>query len=346
MDSLTQIVLGASVAEVGLGKKIGNKALLWGSIIGSIPDLDIISSYWLDTVSSLQFHRGITHSFTFCFGFVFLLAWLACLIHKKSKLNYRQSYFTFLAVLITHALLDSFTTWGTQIFWPFSNYAFAFHSIFVVDPLYTIPFFLCVFICVWIPSTRRLRRYLNYAGLIWATVYLSFTFINKVNANQQFEQSLIQTENQDSTTRVIRYFSRPTPLNSLLWIASVELPHSFLVSSYSLFDTSAIHWKRIPKNNEYSLSLEKFSSFQKMISINKGYYTLDSLDGSLIMNDLRFGQFNNWDHFFNRTEPFVFSYNIITNKKNLLFIKRKPNREQQRIKKNLALLWHRIFRDF
>ena len=41
MDSLTQIILGAACGEAVLGKKIGNKALLFGAIGGTIPDLDV-----------------------------------------------------------------------------------------------------------------------------------------------------------------------------------------------------------------------------------------------------------------------------------------------------------------
>lgn len=65
MDSLTQIVLGAAVGEAVLGKKIGNKAMLYGAIAGTIPDLDVISSFFTDTVTALEIHRGFTHSILF-----------------------------------------------------------------------------------------------------------------------------------------------------------------------------------------------------------------------------------------------------------------------------------------
>ena len=42
MDSLTQVVLGAAVGEAALGKKIGNRAIVWGGIAGTIPDLDVL----------------------------------------------------------------------------------------------------------------------------------------------------------------------------------------------------------------------------------------------------------------------------------------------------------------
>src|SRR5690606_7357251 len=76
MDSFTQIVLGAAVGEVVLGKKIGNKAMLYGDIAGTIPDLDIFSSYFTDTVSALEIHRGFTHSIIFSVVFAPIFAWL------------------------------------------------------------------------------------------------------------------------------------------------------------------------------------------------------------------------------------------------------------------------------
>ena len=67
MDSLTQIVLGASVAETALGKKIGNKAIFLGAIAGTIPDLDIIMRFFVDDLSASVMHRGFSHSLIFPF---------------------------------------------------------------------------------------------------------------------------------------------------------------------------------------------------------------------------------------------------------------------------------------
>ena len=67
MDSLTQIVLGAACGEVALGKKVGNKAMLFGAIGGTIPDLDVIigSLFFGNEIDELAFHRGIMHSMVF-----------------------------------------------------------------------------------------------------------------------------------------------------------------------------------------------------------------------------------------------------------------------------------------
>lgn len=74
MDSLTQIVLGAACGEVVAGKKIGNRAMLWGAIGGTIPDLDVFASLFTDQITSTSFHRGIMHSFLFAALAPWLLA--------------------------------------------------------------------------------------------------------------------------------------------------------------------------------------------------------------------------------------------------------------------------------
>ncbi|MEM1215169.1 MAG: metal-dependent hydrolase, partial [Bacteroidota bacterium] len=65
MDSLTQITLGAAVGEVVLGKKVGNRAMFWGAVAGTLPDLDTLANAVTDPVSALAYHRAFTHSFAF-----------------------------------------------------------------------------------------------------------------------------------------------------------------------------------------------------------------------------------------------------------------------------------------
>ncbi len=65
MDSLTQIVLGAAVGEAVLGRKVGNRAMLWGGICGTLPDLDVFANAVSDPMSALAYHRAFTHSLPF-----------------------------------------------------------------------------------------------------------------------------------------------------------------------------------------------------------------------------------------------------------------------------------------
>ena len=141
MDSLTQIVLGAAVAEVTLGKKIGNKAMLWGAIAGTIPDLDVLAKQFTDIVTANEMHRGFSHSILFSVLAAPIFGWLVSKIYRKSQeANWKQWSWLFFWSLITHPLLDAHTTWGTQLFWPL-ELKVSYQNIFVADPLYTYSIF-------------------------------------------------------------------------------------------------------------------------------------------------------------------------------------------------------------
>lgn len=152
MDSLTQIVLGAACGEAVLGKKIGNKALLFGAIGGTIPDLDVIVGGIIhqNKIDAMLFHRGFMHSILFSVLAAFFFGWLVFKFYNTKKRIDTTSQSDWVRLffwsLLTHPILDCFTPYGTQLFAPFSNYRVAFNNIAVVDPLYTVPFLVCIIV--------------------------------------------------------------------------------------------------------------------------------------------------------------------------------------------------------
>ena len=148
MDSLTQIVLGAAVGEAVLGKKVGNKAMLYGAIAGTIPDLDTFASAFTDTITAIEIHRGFTHSIVFSILFAPIFGWLISKIEKKSIATWQNWSWLMFWGLFTHPLLDSHTTWGTQLFWPL-EVRLAYKNIFVIDSLYTLPFLVFLILLTW-----------------------------------------------------------------------------------------------------------------------------------------------------------------------------------------------------
>jgi inner membrane protein len=194
LDSLTQIVLGASVGEVVLGKKVGNKAILWGAIAGTLPDLDVLLRYFTDEISSTQMHRGFSHSIVFAVLIAPLLGWIAKKIHFKLKeVSFKDWTKLFFWTTVTHPLLDAHTTWGTQFFWPF-NYRLAYQNIFVVDPLYTLPFLMFLIIVMTLKKDNPKRSKFNTIGLSVSSTYLLLTLIFKWISFQEFKEGL---ENQE-----------------------------------------------------------------------------------------------------------------------------------------------------
>src|ERR1700712_373274 len=77
MDSITHIVLGATIGDALLGRRMGKKAMLLGAVAQSLPDIDFVASSWLDTSHDVAAHRGITHSLLFVVVVGMLLAWVA-----------------------------------------------------------------------------------------------------------------------------------------------------------------------------------------------------------------------------------------------------------------------------
>ena len=177
MDSLTQIVLGIATAELVAGKKLQNKTFLYGAMLGTIPDLDIVVGKFLSDVEGVAIHRGLSHSFLF---FVFLSPALGFLISKieKNKISFKSASLLSLSCLVTHVLLDVFTSWGTQILWPL-DYRFALKTIFVIDPLYTFPLLISL-IFVWKNKDSLIRRKYVIRGLIISSSYLLITCILKL----------------------------------------------------------------------------------------------------------------------------------------------------------------------
>jgi len=148
MDSLTQLVLGSAVGEAVLGKKIGRKASLYGAVLGTLPDLDVFIP--ANPVNSFVEHRSWSHSILVLFVVAALLALFFIRWHKKDQISQDISYgywlFATYLILVTHPLLDWCTTYGTQLLWPLNNFPYGISNIFIIDPLYTLPLLVGVFL--------------------------------------------------------------------------------------------------------------------------------------------------------------------------------------------------------
>ncbi|WP_308992406.1 metal-dependent hydrolase [Mariniflexile litorale] len=329
MDSLTQIVLGAAVGEAILGKKAGNKAMLYGAIAGTIPDLDVFASYFTDTVSALAIHRGFTHSIVFSLLFAPILAWIVS--RYETFKNFKSWFWLFFWSFVTHPILDAHTTWGTQLFWPF-DLRLAFKTIFVIDPLYTLPFLVFLILAMRQKRTSEKRRFYNKMGLIISTSYLILTFLLKWMAFIQFESAL-KTQNID----YLEIDTRPSPLNTILWSVNVQTEDAYLLGNYSFFDTQPIPFESYTKNHELLGDLVENESVKRMIAISEGWYTINKKDDTLYFNDLRFGLLS----LAPKSENFVFKYRLDIDASGKVTFNEAP-KDSRDGKKLLTELWQRI----
>ncbi|NRD20371.1 metal-dependent hydrolase [Winogradskyella eckloniae] len=329
MDSLTQIVLGAAVGEAVLGKKVGNKALLYGAIAGTIPDLDVLASHFTDTVSALAMHRGFTHSVLFSVLFGPIFGWLVSKYEKYK--DFKGWAWLFFWAFITHPMLDAHTTWGTQFFWPL-DLRLAFKTIFVVDPIYTLPFLICVILVLFQKRTSKKRRVYNTIGLTLSTTYLALTFLLKSLAFAKFEDAL-----KLQNIAYQQLDTRPSALNTVLWNANVDTKDHYLITDYSFFDTQAISFQTYPKNHHLLGNLIENEKVKRMIAISEGWYTINQIDDKLYYNDLRFGLMNLKPN----SQDFVFKYLIdVDASGHVNFIEQEKNQTDG--KALLLRLWQRI----
>lgn len=332
MDSLTQIVLGAAVAEVTLGKKIGNKAMLWGAIAGTIPDLDVLAKQFTDIVTANEMHRGFSHSILFSVLAAPIFGWLVSKIYRKSQeANWKQWSWLFFWSLITHPLLDAHTTWGTQLFWPL-ELKVSYQNIFVADPLYTIPFLVCTAAAMFYHRTNPRRSSISKLGIILSTIYMVLTIGIKGYTYFKFEDSL---KAQDIEFNEIS--NRPTPLNTVLWTANVDADSSYFIGYYSLFDTQdQIYFNQIDKNLGEFEEIMQEEMVQRLIKLCKGWYIIKKTEEGYAFNDLRFGMFS----FGDATEEFVFRYDLVYVDGTLTVSQRQP--EIENAKEMFSVLWTRI----
>ncbi len=399
MDSLTQITLGAACGEVVLGKKIGNRAMLWGALGGYLPDFDIMANFVTDEITALAFHRSITHSFLFGvvapFGFawlihqlyrrgiyknkayragstlfwllfvigvinfvpymvtqmvnygvltwtlligaiVYLLFWRFYISNNAGPVNatYKDWYWLFFLSIFTHPLLDSCTAYGTQLFQPFNDYRVALNNISVVDPIYTLPFLICVIITSMLLRNSPKRRFFNYLGIALSTAYLLFTFYNKSKINTVFENSLAE---QDFEYQ--RYMTSPTIFNNVLWHCIAEGDSMYYQGLYSLMDPEPRLrvWNKFPKNHQLVKDYKGDRSIEILKWFSNDYYNIiHRKDGRLQFNDLRFGIFGE-----KAVSERDYIFHFILEEKNGK-IEAHQSREQPEMEESFGQLWRRI----
>lgn len=289
MDLLTQGILGAAVGEAVLGRKVGNKAPLWGAVGGIVPDLDTLANPFLSDVHELIFHRGITHSIFFAVVAAPLLGALVHRINRDGPATWRQWTVLMFWALFTHPLLDCFTTYGTQLFLPFSAYPVALNTIFVVDPLFSLPFLACLLVALRRPPGTRGRRLLTYLGMGWGLLYLFLCGINKTIATAAFEDALAEQGHA-----FVRLATRPAPLTNLLWIATADAGETILIGQYSILDGEGpARFLPIEKNAALLGGLDH-PDVQRLRWFSRGYFHTQRDGTDLTFGDLRFGRDDAW----------------------------------------------------
>jgi inner membrane protein len=265
MDPISQGTVGAAFAQSSANKNNIVKISVIGFIAGLAPDLDVLIQSSTDPILFLEYHRQFTHSLFFIpFGALIVALFLYPLFKKSISL--KTVYLASFLGYATHGLLDACTSYGTLLFWPFSNERITWNNISIVDPLFTIP--ILIFVGTAIKTRKRL---FSYCAIGWVAFYLSLGFVQYDRAFEATNKlALSRGHNPERLTL------KPSFGNLILWKSIYQHEEKFYVDairtvqsstwcsgeSIRIFDYQR-HLPNLNKDSQQRKDIERFRWFSQ-----------------------------------------------------------------------------------
>jgi len=304
MDFLTQVALGGvighAVANTKTSTPLGKKAIITGALLGALPDADVLIQFGND-VNNFIYHRSFSHSVFVLMTLSICLYFLANIGLKKHLKKYNLDKVRLLLLvalpLLTHPILDSFTVYGTQLFWPLftdlnGRSPESWSTLFIIDPIYTTPLLIALYYAIKYPPKVKA----SVLALGFSCCYLAFSLGVKQLIETRANELAKQNNIHDAKIVTI-----PTPFNTLLWRAVIMQDNHYQTAYISLFNQKKAflsepikHNKKITElNNQRSPNhrglLENNDALKKLDWFTHGFYRLDEDDNHIIATDLRMG---------------------------------------------------------
>jgi len=255
-----------------------------GAIAGTLPDLDVFIPLG-DAVKDFTYHRSASHSLFVLAILTPLMVWLINKIHPASREHKGRWMLMIYLVFVTHVLLDCFTAYGTQIFWPVSTMPVSWSTIIIIDPLYTLSLLIGVIAALVMTRETSRGHLLNRFGLTVSTLYLAWTVFAKVIVEQQVIDELAAQKIDYQ-----KIFTVPAPFNSLLWRAVVIDDTGYYEAYYSVFDGDGqIRFRHYVSNDELLNGIEDYWPVQRLQWFSKGFYAVSLRQKDIVISDLRMG---------------------------------------------------------
>ncbi len=302
MDSITHIALGAVAGEAIAGKELGKRAMFYGAIAQSLPDIDFIGAFFLNPVDNLLFHRGFTHSIFFAAISSVILALIIRRLHEAEKIPLKK-LILFIAIEISlHLVLDVCNAYGIGLLEPFSTQRFSFHVLFVVDPFYSVAPGISMLILIYMDSKNPARRFWIAFGLLVSSGYFLYAISNKFMIVRETTW-LLEKQNLPYE----RLLTTPTPMNTLLWYVAVETDTGYFTGYRAIADDINKNLKLtfVPRNQSLLNAFSSSDDVKKLVRFSEGYYVVTHSADTVLFNDLRFGQIAGW---VDTTPKYVFHY--------------------------------------
>lgn len=285
MDSITQFALGSAVVLATVGRRSTPKCAAWkvaliGGMVGTLPDLDAFIDFG-DAISNMIRHRAETHGLFYITLASPVLGWLIARFQGDRQLMLRWISAVWL-ILVTHVGIDLLTIYGTQILQPFTDQPFGVGSLFVIDPLYTLPLLLGVVGAVIIRGASSWRW--NTAGLSVSTAYILWSLMVHQHASQ------VAREHPPVPNQATKVLVTASPLNTLLWRAVVMTEDAYYEGWYSLLDQERqFTWTAYPVDRAITEQYRQHPDVARVASFSHGFFRVEKINDRLYVTDLRLG---------------------------------------------------------
>ncbi len=286
MDSITHLFLGGAIAAAMAPAKWRRQAILAGAAINSLPDIDVLPLFALshDPVVHMTWHRAATHSLLVLPFVAWALWW--CLKSRWTPVREepRRWFWLILVTLLAHPLIDAFTVYGTQLLWPLPVPPAMWSTLFIIDPVFTLPLAVAC-VLAWIWKERPMARNALKIGLLLAGVYLGWSLLAKWQVERIAAESLAARGLQEAPR-----FSVPMPFNTLLWRVVVMTPGGFLEGERSLVaDRGPMDFRPYRSDTRALSEVAGFPAVARLLWFNHHFMKAEDHAGQLVLSDLRMG---------------------------------------------------------
>ncbi|MBL8728674.1 MAG: metal-dependent hydrolase [Planctomycetes bacterium] len=283
MDSVTQFALGAAVTAAAMGARTrAGRAVLWGGVVATLPDLDVLIDHG-DAVQNMIRHRAESHALFWLTLAAPLLAFGIAALHRERHL-FRRWWWALWLALVTHPLLDAMTIYGTRLLLPFDDRALGTGSLFVIDPLYTLPLLVGAGVFLATRGGARGRRW-NAAGLVLSTLYAAWSLVAQQQALTVADRSL-----RAQGIVAEQVLATPAPLQTVLWRLLATTPQDLYEAHWSPFDgDAALEWTRASRGVEYYEALRGTPAVDGLADQSHGCWKMWRDGDRVLMADVRMG---------------------------------------------------------
>ena len=293
MDPLTQGVVGVTATQIVSSRKEKLLAALLGFFSGMAADLDVLISSSTDPLLALEYHRHFTHSLFFIpfGGLICAVAFYYLIPSIKRKLSFQRVYVFCVLGYATHAALDACTTYGTQLFWPFSNVRVAWNVVSVIDPLFTLPLIVLLLFSFFKGSHK-----LAVIAFVYAFAYMGWGLIQ----NQRAEKLAYELAHSRGHVP-INLGVKPSMANLITWKSVYEYDNRYYVdavrvlASHRIIEGSSteklnvgLHFPWLDLNSQQAKDIERFRWFSNShvaLDPNNSYRIID-IRYSLLPNEM------------------------------------------------------------